>query len=163
MIFHDGITIPTLRQPQDPDESVRYKMTLKPGQWAAGEVYYVGESAVIPTQFAGYYFIPTSNGLSGGSEPAFPQVAGSKIQDGGVEWVAVPYNFAMRPADVVASVAWSSDVSGVTLQPEPTVGGEISVRVSTIPPTAKQVKITARITFGNDSIDRSFIIPVSEL
>jgi len=163
MVIHDGISTPVLSHPQDPEETVKYSIVFLPDPWSADTVYYTSESVVLPPQFNGFYYQAMSGGISGSRAPTFPQKAGEKVSDGGVEWVAIPYNFFMSPGDRLNSVAWLSDTPEVVFSGEAISGGVASVLVSGIPDSVPQVKITARASIGQESIDRSFIIPVRSL
>lgn len=163
MIVHDGTRIPTIPHPQDPDEVVRYKVVFRPDVWAADTVYYTGESFVLPPQFNGFYYQAKSGGTSGATVPDFPQKANETVIDGGVEWVAIPYNLRMGAGDRMLSAVWSSDRSEVVISSESIEDGTVSALVSNLPEDASEVTITVQAFIGEEKIERSFIIKVRPL
>ena len=164
MIFHDGIEVPLLQTPQDPDAARVYSYVMRPEVWKPDTVYYDKESIVIPSMFSGFHFLAVSGGKSAAAEPEFPCEKGRTVQDGCVKWKAVPYDLYLRPGNDITGAAWSSDTAGVTISNVVTTTDKTSAMISTIPDTSTRVQVTIHFTYSNgEADDRSFIIPVAEL
>lgn len=164
MIIHDGTSVPVLMDPQDPDDTKRYTVMLRPPVWSPSQLCYEKESVVLPSQFSGFYGLARSGGITGSSEPVFPSKSNVVVVDGGVEWVMRPYDFILLPGMTLASATWSADNPAVQFSSEQTNSDKTSMLISGLPASVEKVLITVRLVYNPEGQeDKSFIIPVAQM
>ena len=165
MIFGDKNEPVMLQGAQDKDEAKKYTVYFRPETWQPNNVYYDKKSIVVPTVFNGYAYIAVSGGISLATEPAFPCRKGETVEDGCVLWKAVPYDFILSDGQVISSVLWTSDTSGVVIDHITFSQEKTSAIVHSIPDGTESVTINIHTTISGttETINRSFIIPVAVL
>ncbi len=73
-----------------------------PAAWAATTAYVLGDR-VVPASHDGRFYVVTTAGTSGGSEPSFDTTIGNTTADGSVVWTAENSLYKIGTVDVVTS------------------------------------------------------------
>lgn len=124
---------------------------------------------VTPTASNGFLYEAVSSGVSDSVEPTWPSVTDATVDDGTVQWKAIPDVFNMLSSgDVITVSDWFADDDAITLSDDSVAGGRAYVKVSTVPSYLSQFILTNRVTIQRqgglvETIDRSLKIKVKEM
>lgn len=167
-LFDSGLSIYKYHFPHDPNNKVYYSRTYRPSNWQAGKEYITGD-VVIPSTPNGWYYICSSGGISGGSEPVFSTVAKGKTNDNTIEWTAFVYDLLLNTGDTITSSTWVG-TNGETVENETIItdGIQTSFRLVAVPINASSVTMVNSISVLRASgrieeYDKSMIIKIKQL
>ncbi len=91
-------------------------------------IEYLLDDTVRPTIPNGYYYVCINAGISSAIEPTFTAKTNSKITDGTVTWLAVPWNLLLNTGDTITESTFTAS-TGVTLSDPTYNDGICSVKV----------------------------------
>lgn len=145
----------------DKDDVTLYGFDSRPADWAATSVYYLDQGYALPTTSNGFYYIVTSPGISGSTEPTWPTVVDGTVADGTVEWKAVAFDL-MPMTETVTVSTWTASDSVVTSgSANTTISTQI--QVDSVPSGVTNFTLTNHITKSNgEELDRTIKIRVNE-
>jgi len=143
--------------------------------WIATESYVekltcdaVGD-LVTPLLHNGFLYECISSGITGATEPVWPTVTDGTVDDGTVQWKAIPDAFnLLNSGETIVGSDWEVDDANITLSEDGVAGGRTYVKVSTVPNSITQFILTNRITINRlggiqEIIDRSLKLKVKEM
>lgn len=165
----------SLAAPQDPNAEEYYTFQYRAPTWIANTAYIEklncdeAGDLVMPLTRNGFLYECVSSGITDAGEPAWPTVRDGTVDDGTVQWKAIPDAFnLLSPAEVIQSSEWEVDNSEILLIDEGVSGGRTYVKVTNVPNTIEVFTLTNRITIlreggVNEILDRSLKIKVKEM
>ena len=132
----------------DPDSEIIIDFVYKPAVWQANKAYIEGTDIVLPTTFNGFYYRPSSGGISSATEPTtWVTLTGEGTTDNDVEWEAFNYNLFLSEIETITASAWVCSDVAVTLTLPSFTTETTKVKVTTIPSVATELTFTNTITF----------------
>ena len=124
---------------------------------------------VTPLQQNGFLYECVSSGITDAAEPTWPTVTDGTVDDGTVQWKAIPDAFnLLYSGETIIGSEWESDNTSITLVEDGVAGGRTYVKVTTVPATIGQFILTNRVTIQRlggitEKIDRSLKVKVKEM
>lgn len=153
-----------LKEAHDPDSKIYYNFSYKPVSWVATTASIRKVSVVRPTVNNGHYYICTSGGITGGTEPTWPTIKGDTVEDGDVTWKAYDWGFLLAYGETIAASTWTADNANITLASSSFTDEGTQILVSDVPSTITEFTLTNHITTSTgEEWDRSVTVPVAEL
>lgn len=166
IIRHTGQQTLTWTFPHDPDSKAFYGLTYGAPAWTANTAVYADTTIVSPTVANGHYYVPTTGGKTGATEPTWTS---DTVEDGTlVVWKAYPYTLNLYPGDTISASAWTADQVGVTLDNKSFDSLSTKCRVTAVPANATEFTLTNTVSItraNNDleEIERSVRIKIKDL
>lgn len=143
----------------DPDDTTDIFAIYGPPLWHFSKVYRNGD-IVKPTIDNGYYYICTSNGVSGANEPTWDT---EETIDNTVTFTAVPWDLWLLPDETISTSSWTVDDSNISLSQNTHNDYSAKIRVSNVPASILQFTLTNQVTKNNgESLSRSFVYKVNQ-
>lgn len=164
IIYHKGDGPITWPKPHDPDSSVYYGLVYDARVWEANTVVYKDRSIVKPTVNNGHYYVPSTGGRTGSTEPTW---TADEVEDGSmVVWKAYPFDLQLFPGDQITNVDWVPS-SGVTIDNESYANGATKCRVTAVPAAATSISLknilsVLRETGDAEVIERTINIKIKD-
>jgi len=175
-VYGCGRTSPlSLGSPHDPNAEEFYMLQYRAPAWIANTTYVeklncdeIGD-LVTPLQQNGFLYECVSSGITDAAEPTWPTVTDGTVDDGTVQWKAIPDAFnLLYSGETIIGSEWESDNASITLVEDGVAGGRTYVKVTTVPATIGQFILTNRVTIQRlggitEKIDRSLKVKVKEM
>jgi hypothetical protein len=170
MLIVKDDTIPVLSDTVDKDGLLYYTFYLKPPSWQPNLELIKGD-VVRPLTPTGYYYIVTSSGITGTTEPVWATKRGKKTVDNTVEYKAldnISYlssnaTLSITPNPPSFSITDNIPLSNLTYDSD----GKVEIQVGPVPSDIKEFTLTLEFyaDTGHSTLEydeRSIIVKVGE-
>ena len=145
MFIHAGGKSLKLSTSHDSSGVLYYTFYLKPPAWVASTEYVEGD-IVGPTTPTGFYYIVTSSGVSGATEPVWGTVKGGATTDNTVSYKANNNNAYMTANSILLSATISASDSVPIVDQAFTTDGVVMAQIGPIPTGVSSFMLTCTFT-----------------